>query len=731
VRELAATWSRPGLTRTMASPAFLVPSYDLWAVGASVLIAVYASFVALDLARRVRAADRAVAWAWLLGGSMAMGTGIWAMHFIGMLAFQLPIPIGYDYVVTLASWTAAVLSSGVVLGIAGRRRLTAWRLLVGALAMGGGICAMHYLGMYAMAMRPGIVWSPALLAASAAIAVGASAVALVIFSWMHTRSERSGLGWRVSAALVMGTAIAGMHYSGMAAAHFPPDSVCLNAAGLAGGALGVLVALAATSLLTITLAASVLDARLQSSHSRMAASLRQANEELQHIAFKDPLTGLPNRLVFEDRLHNAVARCEREQTRLAVLFVDLDGFKPINDSFGHGAGDEVLREVGRRLSVLARQADTVARVGGDEFLLLLEGQLDEAAAAQVAQRTLLMLNQVYALSDREVHLSCSIGIVFYPDHGARQKLIAHADAAMYAAKRAGGSTYCFFEARMDAGSRDQVELQRDLRHALDHGELELYYQPKIHAVSGQITGAEALMRWRHPSRGMVPPGVFIPIAERFGLIGVLGNWVIDESARQMRLWLDGGLRMRVSINLSVHQLRQEALAARLRQALDRHRVEAGLLTCEITESVAMDDAQPTLRALERLAATGVQLSIDDFGTGYSSLSYLRRMPAGQLKIDRSFVSDLEHSSDARAIVDAVVRLAHALGLKVVAEGVETAAQQAFLTELGCDELQGYLYARPMPARALTLWAMGDAPRPQGSMEFRPSLFGGVGTTSDA
>ncbi|WP_140627152.1 putative bifunctional diguanylate cyclase/phosphodiesterase [Methylibium rhizosphaerae] len=712
--------------------AFLVPGYDPLTVVASVLIAVYASFVALDLAKRVRSADRSVARAWLLGGSLAMGTGIWAEHFIGMLAFRLPIPIGYDYLVTFASWAAAVAASGAALAIAGRRRLTAWRLVGGALVMGGGICAMHYLGMQAMAMEPGIVWSPWLVAASAGIAVGASAVALSIFFWLRTRSEHESLAWQACAALVMGGAISGMHYTGMAAAHFAAGSVCRSAGDLAGGALGVLVALAATALLTIALIASVFDARMQSSHSRMAASLRRANEELQRIAFKDPLTGLPNRLVFEDRLRNAVARCEREQTRVAVLFVDLDGFKPINDSFGHGSGDEVLREVGRRLGLLARQADTVARVGGDEFLLLLEGgQLDEAAAALVAKRTLQALNQPYVLSDREVHLSCSIGIVFHPDHGSHHKLIAHADAAMYAAKRAGGSTYCFFEARMDAGSRDQVELQRDLRRALDHGELELYYQPKIHGVSGQVTGAEALMRWHHPTRGMVPPGVFIPIAERFGLIGVLGNWVIDESARQMRLWLDGGLRMRVSINLSVHQLRQEELSGRLRQALDRHRVDAALLTCEITESVAMDDAQPTLRALERLAATGVQLSIDDFGTGYSSLSYLRRMPAGQLKIDRSFVSDLEHSSDARAIVDAVVRLAHALGLKVVAEGVETTAQQELLLELGCDELQGYLYARPMPAKALTLWAMDDAPQAPGSMAFRPSLFGGVGTTSDA
>jgi EAL domain-containing protein (putative c-di-GMP-specific phosphodiesterase class I) len=308
----------------------------------------------------------------------------------------------------------------------------------------------------------------------------------------------------------------------------------------------------------------------------------------------------------------------------------------------------------------------------------------------------------------------------YPEHGALSTLIAHAQAAMIAAKAAGGGGHSFYEQRMLEGPRDDLDLLRDLRRALDLGQLELFYQPKIHAPTGEITGAEALLRWHHPQRGMVSPSVFIPIAERHGLIGVLGQWVIDEACRQARVWRDEGLRMRVAINLSVHQLRQPDLAERIAAALQRHQVNPQLLTCEITESVAMEDAEGTMRIFEKLAAVGVHISIDDFGTGYSSLAYLRKLPAGELKIDRGFVLDLETSADARAVVDAVVKLAQALGLKVVAEGVETEAQAHVLRSLGCDELQGYLYAKPMSAKALALWAMNDVgPR---SIEFRASLF---------
>ena len=450
--------------------------------------------------------------------------------------------------------------------------------------------------------------------------------------------------------------------------------------------------------------------------------LESANEELRRRAFIDPLTGLPNRMLFEDRLLHAMqrydrdddSRARREPCKLAVLFVDLDGFKPINDMLGHAVGDEVLKEAARRLRTATRDSDTVARIGGDEFVLLAEDVSDVADCGSLANRVIQVLAQPLEVQGHQVTLSGSVGVALYPEHGDRMKLVQNADAAMYTAKRAGGNTYALFESRMNEGLQEQLSLQHDLRHALERGELQLHYQPKIDARLGRLQGVEALLRWHHPTRGMVGPNVFIPIAERFGLINGLGNWVIEESCRQMRVWADEGLSMNVAINLSVHQLRTEELVPRIESALARYQVMPSQLLCEITESVAMEDIESTQRAFEALSRIGVYLSIDDFGTGYSSLSYLRQLPARQLKIDRSFVADIEVRPDARAIVSAVIQLAHQLGLRVVAEGVETEGQRDILLVLQCDELQGYLLARPMAVEALDDWLQkqpSDEPPP--------------------
>ena len=434
----------------------------------------------------------------------------------------------------------------------------------------------------------------------------------------------------------------------------------------------------------------------------------------------DNLTGLPTRLYFEAQLQAAAKKCDAKGAQLAVLFIDLDGFKPVNDTFGHSSGDHVLEQVGQRLKRLAKGAGVAARVGGDEFLLLDTGSGAPDAVARLATRLIDALSQPYKIDDREVAISCSVGIAMYPDKCNPNKLIARADAAMYAAKRSGGARHCFYAPAMDVDVQQNFDMLRDLRQALANDELELFFQPKIDARSGKVTAAEALLRWNHPTRGMVMPGNFIPLAERSGLIGPLGNWVIEAACKQARAWRDKGLRMRVAINLSAYQMRQDDIADRIAEALARHRIHPSLLTCEITETAAMEDTGATQETFRRLGELGAHLSIDDFGTGYSSLSYLRQLPAEELKIDASFVKDVDQSADARAVIDAVVKLAHALGLKVVAEGVETLRQHKVLVELGCDELQGYLFAKPMTARALLLWAMDDRST---AAVFRDSLFG--------
>jgi EAL domain-containing protein (putative c-di-GMP-specific phosphodiesterase class I) len=325
------------------------------------------------------------------------------------------------------------------------------------------------------------------------------------------------------------------------------------------------------------------------------------------------------------------------------------------------------------------------------------------------------------MGQSQLRLSCSIGIAHYPQHGALPMLMSNAVLAMRSVKLVGGAAHAQYEAQMGEGAREQAALLHDLRQALQRGQFELYYQPKVDARSLQVTAAEALLRWKHPQRGVISPMQFIPLAERYGLIGPIGLWVMEEACRQAAQWRQLGLRMRVAVNISGYQMRQDDIVDRIETALASHRIPPGRFTCEITESVAMEDTEVTRRAFERLRAAGVHVSIDDFGTGYSSLASLRRLPAAELKIDRAFVCDLEASADARSIAKAIVQMAHTLGLRVVAEGVETEAQRDLLVAMGCDELQGYLFARPMTAKALELWATGEAP--DEGHDFRPSLFG--------
>ncbi|WP_132687754.1 bifunctional diguanylate cyclase/phosphodiesterase [Pseudomonas aeruginosa] len=549
----------------------LISSYNQVLVAFSLIVAILASYTALDMAGRVTLAKGREALSWLIGGAFAMGFGIWSMHFVGMLAFSLPIPLGYDLGLTLLSLLLAVGSSAFALWLVCQAELPWQRLALGALLMGSGIAAMHYTGMAALLMMPGIVYDPLWLGLSILIAVIASGAALWIAFRLRHGSRRIVLV-RAGAALVMGCAIVGMHYTGMAAAQFPLGSFCGAAGrGIDNGWLAVLVIVITLAVIAIALIVSVLDSRLEARTSVLATSLARA-----------------------------------------------------------------------------------------------------------------------------------IGIALYPGDGqTRHELMINADAAMYHAKDQGRNGYCFFESSMNANAQEQLQLLHDLRQALERRQLVLHYQPKVLAPNGPMVGVEALLRWEHPQHGLIPPDQFLPLAEKTGLIVQIGEWVLDEACRQMRLWLDGGhAEWNIAVNLSALQFAHAGLVDSVRNALLRHSLEPSHLILEVTESTAMRDADASLVILEQLSAMGVGISIDDFGTGYSSLLYLKRLPASELKIDRGFINELAHDSDDAAIVSAIVALGRTLNLKIVAEGVETEAQQEFLTRLGCNSLQGFLLGRPMPAEQL-------------------------------
>lgn len=675
--------------------AFLISRYDPKLVFLSFLVAVFASYVALDLARRVVETKGRAARIWLICGSLAMGSGIWSMHFVAMLAFSLPIPLGYDWLITLLSWIAAVSVSGIALLIASRKVLHARQLILGGLAMGVGISLMHYVGMLAMRMDPAIQWNPWLFFLSIGIAVVASFAALLIFFWMRSRPTDQILEWQILASLVMGTAIFSMHYTGMAAAQFPLGSICRAAYGFGTNWLGYVVGAITFGLLTTTLITSLLDTRLQAHIAVLNKSLDTVNHELLQSAFRDPLTQLPNRLIFEGYLDHMAAQVDRNGGQIAILMINLDGFKLINESLGYQTGDEVLKEVARRLQSKDRAADTIARIGGDDFIILADTEGQPNTAATIAQRIIVAIGEPIRIRG-DIFLTCSVGISLYPDDGDAAKLIANADAAMHESKRAGKSTFRFYSPSMNTGMDKLLSLQNDLKTAIERDELMLYYQPKVDAATRKMLGVEALLRWNHPNLGMISPVEFIPLAEQCGLIVPLGNWVIRAAIKQMADWIKSGKTIPVAINLSVYQLNQPDLLQRLSSTLDKFQIPAGLVMLEITESVVMENAESSLELMNRLTAIGFKFSIDDFGTGYSSLSYLRRLVTSQLKIDRSFILDLEQSEDARAIVGAIVMLAHALGMRVVAEGVENRAQYHYLQTLGCDEIQGFLFSKPVP-----------------------------------
>jgi len=676
----------------------LTGTYSSALVLISLCVAILASYTALDLTGRIATAKGRAVHLWMGGGALAMGIGIWSMHFIGMLAFSLPIALGYDIGLTAFSLLIAVLSSGFALWLVSQPSMPRLQLAFGALIMGTGIACMHYVGMAALRMLPGIDYDPALFGASLAIAVGASAAALWIAFRLrqHTPYVRQIRGL---AAMVMGVAIVGMHYTGMAAANFPEGSFCgALADGLQGDGLVYLVLITTLAVLAVVLLTSVLDARLEARTAALAHSLTLANQELTQLALHDTLTGLPNRTLLSDRIEQAIGKVAEQGGCFALMFIDLDGFKPVNDAFGHHVGDLLLKAVAARLRGHLHSQDTLARIGGDEFVLLVELQEPEDAM-DVAAKQVNLVSRAFRVAEHDLQLTASLGIVLYPGNGQDQlELLRNADAAMYHAKSAGKNGYSFFDASMNSNARQQLQLLQDLRTALEQGQFRLHYQPKFAAQACLPIGAEALLRWEHPQHGLMLPDRFIGLAEKTGLIIPIGEWVLDEACRQMRHWLEQGhSEWRMAVNLSAIQFCHAGLVDSVARALEENGLPANRLTLEITETTAMHDADASLAVLQRLSDMGVDLSIDDFGTGYSSLMYLKRLPANELKIDRGFVRDLEQDSDDAAIVSAIVALGQALGLRIVAEGVETDRQQDFLTRLGCDSLQGYLLGQPVPA----------------------------------
>jgi diguanylate cyclase (GGDEF)-like protein len=676
-------------------------------------VAPLGAFVAFDLGRRARTRDGHARNPWLMAAALALGTGVWSAQVLTLSTMMAPFDAGFDPgLAIVAALVGLALSAAALRGwLVAQPNWTG--IFTGAALLATGVVATQATLLASLGLAPRIRWHPGWLALAWVVAMAGFVVTASLLLAPGGRGRFAAPRQLARAAAAGAAAALAAQMLTIAAARLPLLGVVAGGdAFVPAASMATAVSAGGIELLLLMLLGSALE-------RRVTRALEQKAAPPPPPSFRDPVTGLLTRDPFEGTMAQVLKQAETAGTPAVLLLVALDSFKYVNDAFGHAAGDAVLKRVAQRLRELA-PPHRVARLGGDEFLVLIDGEAALEQARTLASRVLDAIARPCDIDHRQISVTASIGLAVYPQHGAVQALVTHAGVAVRAAKAAGGATYSLFDPRMVADSREQAELLRDLRLAVSQRQFELYYQPKVHAPSGQITGAEALLRWNHPKRGMISPGIFIPLAERSGLIQALGDWVIDEACRQVRQWRDEGLRMRVAINLSAHQLRHAGLPERVVGGLRRHQINPDLLTCEITESVAMEDTAATAKAFADLAAIGVHISIDDFGSGYSSLAYLRKLPANELKIDRSFVLDLEQSAEARKIAEAVVQLAQSLNLKVVAEGVETDGQYRILREFGCDQLQGYLFAKPMSAKALALWAMDDVgPR---SIQFRESLF---------
>jgi len=452
---------------------------------------------------------------------------------------------------------------------------------------------------------------------------------------------------------------------------------------------------------------SEINADLLERSIRYAIERKRTEDDIYRMAYYDPLTGLPNRMLFQDRLKQALKYAERSNNILAVMFLDVDNFKRINDTFGHSVGDNLLKKIASRMSSVVRKSDSVARqhenlfarLGGDEFTVLLSEIKVVEGVSKVAQRINDSMSQPFILGDQEMFVSVSTGIAICPDDGKDcESLLKNADSAMYYAKEHGRNNYQYYMQSMNARALEDLKLENDLRKALEKDELVLYYQPQVDIVNGQIIGVEALIRWEHPEKGLVPPLDFIPIAEANGLINPIGEWVLKTACKQNRKWQEAGIpAMPMSVNLASQQFQQSNFIEIINDAINSSGISPQELILEITESTLMQNTDAVSAKMHEVTSMGVRLAIDDFGTGYSSLSYLKRFPIHSIKVDRTFVKEITTNPDDAAIVEAIISMANSLKLEIVAEGVETEEQLEFLREQGCKVVQGFLFSRPLPA----------------------------------
>ena len=649
-------------------------SWDPVLIAVSYLVAFIASFVALDSAGKIPLSSRKAALFWRIAGGVTLGIGIWSMHFIGMLSMQMPMMMSYDLWITLASLGAAVIASTTAINIAVTgKHLSLFRLTVATIILSAGVVSMHYIGMAALMLEGSILWDQRIVGLSVVIAVVASGVAL----WLAFRLRDKHKGVfvnRILAALVMGAAICAMHYTGMSAAHFHEMARTLPG-GIGELGLSIWVSVTTLSLLGVMLIISLIDSHWRT--TRLTDNLRQLNRQLELQARFDALTGLANHHQMDIRMQDCLRSALLSKKQFAVIFLNVDHFKRVNDTWGHSVGDELLITIAQRITSRLTREMTLARLGGDAFILLVP-ECDDEKLNTLLTTLLADMRRPLSLCGHTLNTTISAGVSLYPKDGETlHELKFKADAALQHIKEDGRNGWAIYRPEMSTTVPAQPGFLQALSQALERDQFELWYQPTWHAEDKTIHGFEALLRWRHPEQGVLLPGLFLPTLEQTGLIIPVGNWAIEAACRQLHFWPD--------------------IFHIVSSMLEKYNLSPSRLILEVTESTALKNLDRSIELLNAFNHAGVTVSIDDFGTGYSNLLMLSVLPAKELKIDKSFVTSMLENEKSRKLVETIINIARTMEMNVVAEGIETDEQQAILTSLGCDYLQGFLFSRPLPA----------------------------------
>ncbi|MDM7089400.1 bifunctional diguanylate cyclase/phosphodiesterase, partial [Enterobacter asburiae] len=669
--------------------------WDPVLIAISYLVAFIASFVALDSAGKIPLSSRTAALFWRIAGGVTLGIGIWSMHFIGMLSMQMPMMMSYDLWLTLASLGVAVVASATALNIAvAGKKLSPFRLIFATAILSAGVVSMHYIGMAALMLDGSIIWDSRLVGLSVVIAVVASGTAL----WLafRLRDKRKGVFIdRIIAAFVMAAAICAMHYTGMSAAQFQEMAHTLPG-GIGELGLSIWVSVTTLCLLGVMLIISLIDSHRRT--SRLTDNLHQLNRQLELQARFDALTGLANRHQMDLRMQDCLRSALLSKKPFAVIFLNVDHFKRVNDTWGHSVGDELLIAVAQRITARLTREMTLARLGGDAFILLVP-ECDDDRLNALVTALLEDVRRPLSVCGHTLSTTISAGVSLYPQDGETlHELKLKADAALNRVKEEGRNGWAIYRAEMSTAIPAKPGFLQELSQALERDQFELWYQPTWHAGDKTIHGFEALLRWRHPEQGVVLPNLFIPSLEQTGLIIPVGNWAIEAACRQLHFWTEQGFsQWTLSLNLSPIQFEQPDIFQIVSSMLEKYSLSPSRLILEVTESTALKNLDRSIELLNAFNHAGIVVSIDDFGTGYSNLLMLSVLPAKELKIDRSFVTSMLENEKSYKLVETIISIARTMEMNVVAEGIETEEQQAVLTRLGCDYLQGYLFSRPLPA----------------------------------